>query len=160
MVHHAPLFPVMLAGMGLLSIDPMDGARWLNCVLFSSNILLSAHLIKRETASPLSAMIGATLLLISLPMLEIHSMAWSEPAFVFFSLLALFRLSQYARRAGDGDLISAAVATGLAILSRYAGLVLVGAGRHHGRPALVPAYRARLRRVCGGQWFNQRRIVC
>lgn len=128
MVHYAPLFSVMLTGTGLLGIDPMDGARWLNGALFASSILLSAHLIKRETASPLSAIIGATLLLVSLPMLEIHSMAWSEPTFIFFSLLALLYLSQHAGRGGDGYLIAAAIATGLAVLSRYAGLALVGAG--------------------------------
>lgn len=128
MVHYAPLFPMLLAAIGLLGIDPLDGARWLNSVLFASNILLSGHIIKRETASTASALFGATLLLISLPMLEIHSMAWSEPTFVFFSLLALLCLSQYAGRGGDGYLVAAAAAIGLGVLSRYAGLVLIGAG--------------------------------
>jgi hypothetical protein len=128
MVLYAPLFATLLAAMGWAGIDPLEGARCVNSALFAASLLLSGRIIERETGSPSSALLGALLLLISVPMLEVHSMAWSEPTFLFLSLLALLWLSRYAERARTGWLIAAAVAVGLAVLSRYAGLSLVGAG--------------------------------
>ena len=55
-------------------------------------------------------------------------MAWSEPTFLFFSLLALLWLSRYTERGAAGDLVAAAIAVGFGVLSRYAGLALIGLG--------------------------------
>jgi len=128
MVFYAPLFPFLLAGVGLLGIDPLEGARWLNGVLFAGNIFLTGTIVGRATGSAFYAWVASILLLISFPMLEVHSMAWSEPTFVFFSLLALLWLSRYAERGGTGNVIAAAIAVGFGVLSRHAGLALIGIG--------------------------------
>jgi Dolichyl-phosphate-mannose-protein mannosyltransferase len=128
LILYAPLFPTLLAIIGSFGIDPLDGARCLNSALFAANILLSGLIIEGETGSMSSAIVGSILLLASVPMLKVHSMAWSEPTFVFLSLLALLWLSQYAECGRVRSLIAAAAAVGLAVLSRYAGLALIGAG--------------------------------
>ncbi len=38
--HHAPFYSVMLAWLSSLGLDPLQGARWLNALLFAGNILL------------------------------------------------------------------------------------------------------------------------
>jgi 4-amino-4-deoxy-L-arabinose transferase-like glycosyltransferase len=125
---YAPLFPTLLAAIGVFGIDPLDAARYLNSALFGANIFLSGVIIGRDTGSRSTAIVGSILLLLSVPMLKIHSMAWSEPTFIFFSLLALLWLSRYVERGGTGWVIAAAAAVGLADLSRYAGLFLIPAG--------------------------------
>jgi 4-amino-4-deoxy-L-arabinose transferase-like glycosyltransferase len=128
LLFYAPLFPTLLAAIGVFGIDPLDAARYLNSALFGVNIFLSGVLIGRDTGSRSTAIVGSTLLLLSVPMLKIHSMAWSEPTFIFFSLLALLWLSRYVERGGTGWVIAAAAAVGLADLSRYAGLFLIPTG--------------------------------
>src|SRR5918992_1443542 len=38
--HYAPLYPLVIAGLGLTGIDPLEGARWVNAVFFAFNIRL------------------------------------------------------------------------------------------------------------------------
>lgn len=128
LLFYAPLFPTLLAAIGAFGIDPLDAARDLNSALFGANIFLSGIIIGRDTGSRSAAVIGSILLLLSVPMLKVHSMAWSEPTFIFLSLLALLWLSRYVERGGTGSVIAAATAVGLADLSRYAGLFLIPAG--------------------------------
>jgi hypothetical protein len=40
LTHYPPLFSAGLAGLGLVGIDPLDGARWLNALIFGANITL------------------------------------------------------------------------------------------------------------------------
>jgi len=148
LVYYAPLFPTLLAGGGLLGIDPLTGARWLNSALFAATILLSAHIIESDTGSIASALFGSTLLLITFPLLMVHSMAWSEPAFVFLSLLALLWLSRYVGGGRSRDAAAAAAAIGLAMLFRYAGVFLIGVGLVVILTASRPGRRERVR-DCG-----------
>ena len=126
LVWFAPLYPTLLAAGGLLGTDPVAVARWLNVALFAATVLLSARIIATDTGSNGAGLIGSAFLLLSFPMLMIHSMALSEPLFVFLTLCALHWLSQFARRGGTAQLVGAAVAVGLAVLCRYAGLFLIG----------------------------------
>jgi len=128
MVHYAPLLSTLLAAIGWLGIDPQEGARWLNSACFAGSIALSASMIAWDSGSMASALCGAMLLMISVPMLEVHSMAWSEPPFIFLSLLVLLWLSRYRERGGTRLVIAAALAAGAAMLCRYAGITLIVAG--------------------------------
>src|SRR5690606_340360 len=37
---HAPLYALLLAGIGRLGVEPFEGARWLNALTFGINVAL------------------------------------------------------------------------------------------------------------------------
>jgi 4-amino-4-deoxy-L-arabinose transferase-like glycosyltransferase len=127
--HFPPLYAVLLALSSLSVFDPLETARWLNALLFGANFFLVGYTILRLTGgSWLAAYLGALVTLSSGDLLLIHAHAWSEPAFFFFSLLGMLWLAMYVTDQRLGLLVGAATATGLACLTRYAGIALVAAG--------------------------------
>ena len=129
MNHVPPLFPLLIAVAGRAGVDPAAGAGWLNILLLGATTLLIGFLVYRETGgSAAAALIAAALAMGAKPMLRAHTLALSEPAFVFFSILGLARLASYLERRKTRDLIVAAASVAVAWLDRYVGVALVGAG--------------------------------
>ena len=66
--------------------DPLSAARWLNAVLFGANILLIGLILVQVTDNSFwLPVIGSFLVLTSGSMLTNHSMAWTEPLFIFLA---------------------------------------------------------------------------
>ncbi len=128
MTQYPPLFSIWLAGIGYIGIDPMDGARWLNALLFAANITLVGLVVYASTRSLLPSIFGSLLMMGSLPAVQIHSMAWSEPLFIFFGILGLFLLALYMEKPRYVILAVSSMAVALAFLARYAGIALVATG--------------------------------
>ncbi len=57
--------------------------------------------------------------------LKVHSMAWSEPLFIFLVFLAFFFLAKYLEDRRLSFLVSASFVGALAALTRYAGVVVI-----------------------------------
>jgi hypothetical protein len=130
---HAPFYSVLLSLFGLIGVDPMAGARWLNGLLFGATILLVGLLLQSfakgdDSTAGWIALIGAFLALTSATLLEIHVMAWSETAFLFFSLVGFILLAGYLENSNRWLLCGAAILVGLAFLSRYIGITLLATG--------------------------------
>lgn len=125
MTHWAPLFPFLLYLLNFLGADPMTGARLLNALLFAANIALVGVIIRKCTGGLLAPAFGSTIVMSSFFLLQIHSTALTEPAFMFFSLLGFMGLAAYFESEKLLWLIASAVAVALAILTRYAGISLV-----------------------------------
>lgn len=101
----------------------------MNAPLFGANILLVGLVIRRYTGSLFVGLFGSFLTLTSLGMLIVHSMAWTEPLFLFFAVLGLVLLAAYLEDpTGSQTLYASVVATALAFLDRYMGAALVMAG--------------------------------
>jgi len=83
MTHYPPLFSAGLAGLGLIGIDPLDGARWLNALVFAANIILLGLVVYSYTRSFLYSVASSFLMMVSLPVVQIHLVAWSEPLFIW-----------------------------------------------------------------------------
>lgn len=122
-----PFFPLSLAVLGIFGLDPMDGARALQTILFGLNIFMVAVILKKFTQSTGIALAGAWFMLTSGSMLAIHSMAWSEPWFILLTFTSFFFLSRYLRTDSRPFLFYAAALMALACLDRYAGLALIAA---------------------------------
>ena len=90
-----PLFSASLSIIGFFGIDPLDGARWFNAFLFGANIFLVGFLINRNTHSAHISIFGAFLMLTSIDMLKIHSMAWTEPLFILFCFKSIILRIHY-----------------------------------------------------------------
>ena len=132
--HFPPGFSSVLAFLGLFGLDPLRGTRFVNALLFGLNTGLLGIIVWRMTSSLMAGLIVAALFVASGDMLDIHAAAMSEPLFIFLSLLAVWNFDLYFERppssVGRGVagewwwLASSAAFTGMAYLTRYAGLAL------------------------------------
>ncbi|MBK9924192.1 MAG: phospholipid carrier-dependent glycosyltransferase [Anaerolineales bacterium] len=134
--HFPPGFSLVLAFFGLFGLDPLRGARLVNALLFGLNAGLLGILVWRMTPSLMAGLVLAALFVTNSEMLQVHTAAMSEPLFISFSLFALWMFDIYFERPparfgwqgsvkGRWWLVFCAVFTGMAYLTRYAGLALV-----------------------------------
>lgn len=127
-VHFPPLYSITLSLLSWLGQDPFTAARWLNIFLLTASAFLAGMIAFLATASWVLSGSAVALIVTSYPIVLVHSMAWSEPLFIFFQLAGVFFLLRFFWQAEQFNLIVAATATGLSILSRYAGFASVVAG--------------------------------
>jgi hypothetical protein len=152
LVWYPPLFPGLLAIPGLVGIDPLVGARWVNAFFFGANIVAVGSILRvMSPAFHWPAIFGSFLVLTSTEMYENHAMAWSEPAFIFFVLLCLAALALYLESCRGAFLIVAAVSAGLAFSTRYVGMVLLFVG---GFSLLFLSRRAQRNRIFDALLFG------
>lgn len=142
-----PLYPMLLGGTALFSGDPYAGARWLHALLFCANVALFGLLLLRTIRSRWIALGGVLLLIGATPILTVHAFAWSEPAFLLLVMMSLGLLAGYLTRPRPVGLALAAFLTGLACLTRYAGLPLVAVGATLLLFRRGPGFRGRLAEV-------------
>jgi len=129
LTHFPPFYPLLLASIGSTGINLLDGARWLSAFLLGANIFLVGFIINHYCPKPIWLSIFSSLLMLSSgAMLEIHSLALTEPLFIFLSFLGLFLLALYVEKNKFLILISSALVIGLAFLTRYIGLTLIITG--------------------------------
>jgi hypothetical protein len=123
---HAPFFPLLLASIGLLGVDPLDGARWLNVLLFGANTFLVGYAVSQHTRSLPAAIVAGLLTLSSVDMLRVHTTALSEPLFILFELATFVLLASLIQR--RQSLVLASGVIGLALFTRYPGIALAITG--------------------------------
>lgn len=129
MVDWPPLFPVALAMLGALGIDVLEGARWLNAILFGANIVLVGIVVYRQTDNSVwASLFGSILIFTSVSLFRVHSYALTEPAFIFFTLLGLSLLGAYIVKRKPALLIISSMMIALAFLTKYLGAVSVATG--------------------------------
>jgi hypothetical protein len=122
--HFPPLYSVLLAGVGHFTGDLEDAARYCGAILFSVNAVLLFLLLRLGGLHFLSSGLIAAFFACHPSIVEIHTMAWSEP--LFFSLL-LGSLLFHQRFFATGNctwLIPGAMLFGLAMVTRYSGLLI------------------------------------
>ena len=124
-----PLFPLLLAAIGLVGIEPLDAGRLVNVASCGLIILVSGLWLRRSLKSPFLA-IGAVLALAtSYPLGYFSSFILTDAIFVLFTLLALMRMESFSnRKVRWKPLALAALFTALAALTRYAGIAVVVTG--------------------------------
>lgn len=121
-----PTYPLLLSLSGKLSVDTLNGAKWLHSLLFALNILLIGIAVYLSTNGSLLATLCSVLLFLSSPgFLEINMMAWSEPPFLLFFLSAFVLLALHIAKPDSRLLVGSALAAGLAMTTRYAGITLL-----------------------------------
>ena len=128
LVHWAPLWPALLAGPVALGADAADAARWLLCLLLAANVALFGRLVARLTSDNRAATLtGAVLFALSPAGIPLHADALSEPLFLLLALGGLELLASFIVSERRYLAVSAVVVMALALLTRYAGLPLLGA---------------------------------
>jgi hypothetical protein len=126
--YSAPLFPILLAGIGLTGADLAQAARWLNALLYGATIFLAGAAVLRFTRSAAVAVLSALLVLLSPIAVRTFSWAMAEPVFLFTGFLGIFLTLVYTEKPRAGLLIGAILAAGCSVFARYIGASFVGAG--------------------------------
>lgn len=126
MTHYPPAYPLLLASARCINSDAMQSAIWLHAALFAANVLLIAILAYLSANKNLSAVLCSVGLFLSCSsMLEIHTMAWSEPSFITFSLSSVILLSCHISKPRFPILAASAIFLSLALTTRYVGITLL-----------------------------------
>ena len=123
-----PFFPLLLAVGGWVGIEPLEVGRWVNAIAFGLTILVVGCWLRSHLRSRWLVLAATAILAASRPLNEFASHLLTEPLFVLFTLLALMQLAAFLQRGGRMSLWWAAVFTALAAITRYPGVVLIGAG--------------------------------
>lgn len=128
MTHWPPLYSFALAAIHSTGADIYDGARWFGAAMVFLIVLLTGLVIFRLTGSPAFSLAGAVLFVYAPPMWETTLRIMSEPLFLVLALLGILALDRYTHQYRLHWLILASIWMGLAFVTRYAALALVGAG--------------------------------
>ncbi|MBN1507106.1 MAG: hypothetical protein JW955_09685 [Sedimentisphaerales bacterium] len=138
-----PLFPTVLAGIGLAGIDPAVAARFLNAFAFGGIIFASGLFFVRCLKSKALVVVATSSILLSYPLLDISIMALTEAVFVLLVVLFVLEISSLLECGRFFSLVLASVFASLCLLQRYTGVTLVLAGtilivffERHGRPSV------------------------
>jgi hypothetical protein len=99
--------------------------RWLNAVLFGSNIVLAGFVVYRYARAALPAVLAAAMITAQQALITIHSWVMSEGLFTFILLLTLWVIAEYFWSGRKWLLVLAGILTALCFLTRYLGIVLV-----------------------------------
>ncbi len=126
--HFPPLYPIVLAGLQLFGMEGLESARILNILLFGCNIFLIGLLVWQATNIGWITMLGASLAAFSPILIDWHTMAMTEPLYLFLGSISLFFLIRYQRTRVPRHLIISIVSISLTSLTRYAGLSLLATG--------------------------------
>lgn len=131
---YPPLFPLLLAFIGIFGPDPADTAGYVNAFLFGLTIFLSSRWLQQYILPPhdstwrairtwLLIWAGAALGL-SLPLTIVSSRVLSEPLFILLTTSSLFAFDKFLHTGKRSSLLLSAIFTALACLTRYLGLAI------------------------------------
>jgi hypothetical protein len=129
LTHFPPLYPLLLAAAASNTASVIAWARGIQALLFAANIATLGWIV--WVSSPRRRWLGtmaACVACIALPLLEIHTWAWSEPLFLILSIWGLFLVYRHLEKPDFRMLIGAAGLVALACLTRYVGFAVVLAG--------------------------------
>lgn len=130
LITYPPLYPTILASISfIIGKDPVSTDRILNVILFGIIIYLSGLLFaKYLVRPPFLAFLGTISVLVSVPIIPVVLMAWSEPPFICFVLLYLFFLESYLSKQTFYSLLLLSISVSLACLTRYVGIIIIPTG--------------------------------
>jgi 4-amino-4-deoxy-L-arabinose transferase-like glycosyltransferase len=123
-----PLFSAVMAVISASFFDPVGVARFLNAFCFGLVVVLATHWIFRHLHSRFLAFLGGAAVLFSTALIGISTYAWSEPIFVLLTMLILLQFERSDFTDSPVPWALTGLFAALAILDRYAGIVLVITG--------------------------------
>jgi hypothetical protein len=117
--YDAPLYPWLLMLVSFTGAGLNDGAKAIGLFFVCANTVLIWHLLVRATRNYVYAAVGTAIATLSPQFVTFHSIAMSEPPFLFFLLLTVLALLFYLETDDRAWLKASAVALGLATLARF-----------------------------------------
>lgn len=125
---YPPFYSASMAVLGIMGLDPLNGARWISVGSYVANALLVAFIAHSTTSSCTASLVACFLAMTSFPMVYIHTQALTEPIFIFLVLLGFSFLVSYWRRLERWMLHAGGVIIGVSCLVRYVGIAMIMTG--------------------------------
>ena len=132
-VERAPMFPMLLAFIGIFGLDPLDVAGYVNATLFGLTIFVSSlwlryHLLSCHDptlrAQRTWLLIWAVAALVLAPFTRLASDTLSDPLFILLVVSTLFTFDKFLDTGQRAFLLLAAIFTALTCLTRYIGIAI------------------------------------
>ena len=123
-----PFYSITLAAIGLLRVNLVAAARWLNIFAFFASIFIAGWIFYRYSRAPAVGILASALMCAFPYMLWMFSSAYSEPLFVLLFLAGGWGLLAYLQKEKPALLPVSALLIGLIPATRYAGIAMVVAG--------------------------------
>jgi len=129
MTHWPPFYSFLLSLPIRLGISPEAAARWLSALCFGGTVFVCGYGLARFfPAWPALGLAAALMTAVAADLLNVHAYSFSEHPFIFLSVLGCFWLAQHLHTRSHAAYWGAALALGLAWLTRYFGLPWILAG--------------------------------
>ena len=125
-----PLYSMLLALFGLVGINPIEAGRFVNIIGFGLIILLVGCWLSRQVNFRFLAVVGSVTIMTSYSLSRLSSMLMTDTLFTLFTLLALVQIQLFikSKELPSSFLALSALFTGLAIVTRYAGISILLTG--------------------------------
>ena len=124
-----PLYPLVLAGISWLGVEPVAAARLVNIAAFGLMTLLVGLWLRRRVKYGVIAGAGALTVMAASPLVNTASYLWTETLFVLLVLLSLLQLEAFLKQPERKlPLAAAAICAGLAAVTRYMGVAAIITG--------------------------------
>jgi hypothetical protein len=123
-------YPFFLSIIQFISrVDPIQAGAVINSFLFAAVIFTSGWIMERFLShSRIYKWIILIAIIVSPALLEIYTYLWSETLFIFEILLFIIAYWAYMRKHSTKALLTVAIITAIACITRYAGVTIIGAG--------------------------------
>jgi len=123
-ISQPPAYPLALAAISRFAgTSVLTAATWINAIASATLVALILLSVARITRSPSLYVIAGILSCFSIPLTHVWSMAWTEPMFILLISLTFLAVTHTKRTAIS--VVASAVLTAAALLTRYAGIVLI-----------------------------------
>ncbi|SHL37960.1 hypothetical protein SAMN02745216_05097 [Desulfatibacillum alkenivorans DSM 16219] len=127
-IHWPPLFPMVLAAPGLFGLDPVDILPWLHALVFGLIVFGFHHILHKNLKSSLLTVWGTLAALLSLPLINLSTCAYSEPLFVLLCGAYVYFLQSFLSNQKTAGFALTCLFASMLCLQRYAGIALPVAG--------------------------------
>lgn len=117
--YDAPLYAWLVQSPALMGFDMVRAAKALGSFFVCANTLMIWRLLVGATGKPRYAAMGTALIVLSPQFVTQHSLAMSEPLFLFWLLIVLLLALRFLETENRTWLVASAIALGLATLSRF-----------------------------------------
>lgn len=122
--HWPPGYSLALAAFSLGG-DLLDAARRLNALLMGLLVIGAAGLVRQYSGRSWAGVVAGLLVAGGAAIMEVHTVAWSEPLFMVMALGACALFGRYTRTGRWRTLLATALLAGMTVTVRYAGAALV-----------------------------------
>ncbi|MCE1253863.1 MAG: hypothetical protein LWX83_09970 [Anaerolineae bacterium] len=124
-----PFLSLVLSAISLTGADMLSAVRWLNIFCFAGLVYLAGDSTYRFSRSWLAGLLASFVIAFSPVLIPVYSWAMSEPLSAFLGFSALVLVVYYLQKPHKQPLfLSAALLSGLSLLTRYAALAFVLTG--------------------------------
>jgi hypothetical protein len=128
LTHFPPFYPILLAPFIALGIDPEVVALGLAALSFGLIASITGHLVYLLTRELAIGVVVSALVLISPPIIGVHTIALSEPVFLVLTLVLILALSKYLMDPRWTNFLLISILAALGYLTRYVGITLIFTG--------------------------------